>query len=92
MNPASGRRASKTVKQKGTKGTMDGFGGTTLRINLATGEITRTPTDPTFAREWLGARGFVSKMLYDEVPRDADPGARRPPAAAGQTLSCSCCR
>jgi aldehyde:ferredoxin oxidoreductase len=52
---------------------MYGFGGTTLRIDLATGEIKRTPTDPEFARNWLGARGFVSKILYDEVPRDADP-------------------
>ncbi len=52
---------------------MDGFGGTTLRIDLATGEIKRTPTDPTLALEWMGARGFVSRILYDEVPRDADP-------------------
>ncbi len=52
---------------------MDGFGGTILRINLETGEITRQPTPEAFAREWLGARGFISKVLYDEVPRDADP-------------------
>ncbi len=52
---------------------MDGFGGTILRINLATEEITRTPIDSEFARKWMGARGFISKILYDEVPRDADP-------------------
>ncbi|MCK4510831.1 hypothetical protein KAW64_03785, partial [bacterium] len=52
---------------------MDGFGGTTLRIDLATGNIKKTATDPKLAREWMGARGFVSKILYDEVPRDADP-------------------
>jgi aldehyde:ferredoxin oxidoreductase len=52
---------------------MDGFGGTILRINLETGEITRQPTPEKFAKAWLGARGFISKILYDEVPRDADP-------------------
>jgi aldehyde:ferredoxin oxidoreductase len=52
---------------------MFGFGGTILRINLETGEIRRTPTPESFARGWLGARGFVAKTIYDEVPRDADP-------------------
>lgn len=52
---------------------MFGFGGTTLRIDLSTGTIERTSTSPDFARKWMGARGFISKILYDEVPRDADP-------------------
>lgn len=52
---------------------MNGFGGSTLRINLATGDIRREPTSEKLAREWMGARGFVSKILYEEVPRDADP-------------------
>jgi aldehyde:ferredoxin oxidoreductase len=52
---------------------MYGFGGTTLRINLATGEIKRAPTLEGFARKWLGARGYIAKILYDEVPRNADP-------------------
>ncbi len=52
---------------------MHGLGGTSLRINLATGQITKTPTDPELVRNWMGARGFISKILYDEVPRDADP-------------------
>jgi len=52
---------------------MYGYGGTIVRINLETGEIGRSPTPETFAREWLGARGFVAKTIYDEVPRDADP-------------------
>jgi len=51
---------------------MYGFAGTMLRINLNTGAIKRSPTPPDLAREWLGARGFVAKILYDEVPRDAD--------------------
>ena len=52
---------------------MNGFGGTALRINLATGDIRREPTSEDVARQWMGARGFVAKILYEEVPRDADP-------------------
>lgn len=52
---------------------MYGFAGTMLRINLKTGEIKRQPTPQAWAKEWLGARGFVAKILYDEVPRQADP-------------------
>ena len=52
---------------------MHGLGGTSLRIDLQTGQITKTPTDPKLVRNWMGARGFISKILYDEVPRDADP-------------------
>ena len=51
----------------------DGLAGTTLRINLTTGEITSHPTDKKLMREWYGGRGVVAKILYDEVPRDADP-------------------
>ncbi|MCP4229245.1 MAG: aldehyde ferredoxin oxidoreductase, partial [bacterium] len=51
----------------------NGLAGTTLRINLGTGEIKRLPTDTKLFREWYGGRGVVSKILYDEVPRDADP-------------------
>lgn len=51
----------------------DGLAGTTLRINLTTGEIKSHPTDKTLIREWFGGRGVVAKILYDEVPRDADP-------------------
>jgi aldehyde:ferredoxin oxidoreductase len=52
---------------------MYGFAGATLRVNLSTGAISRTPTDELFARRWMGGRGFIARILYDEVPRDADP-------------------
>jgi aldehyde:ferredoxin oxidoreductase len=44
-----------------------------LRVDLDTGttKIESTPTE--LIHEWLGGRGFVSKILYDEVPSDADP-------------------
>ena len=51
----------------------NGLAGTTLRINLKTGAIRRLPTDETLFRRWQGGRGVVAKLIYDEVPRDADP-------------------
>jgi aldehyde:ferredoxin oxidoreductase len=51
----------------------NGLAGTTLRINLTTGEIKRQPTDVELFRRWYGGRGVIAKILYDEVPRDADP-------------------
>ena len=51
----------------------NGLAGTTLRINLTTGEIKREPTDVELFRRWYGGRGVIAKILYDEVPRDADP-------------------
>jgi aldehyde:ferredoxin oxidoreductase len=52
---------------------QNGLAGTTLRINLAKGTIRRLPTDEALFRRWHGGRGVTSKILYDEVPRDADP-------------------
>ena len=52
---------------------MRGFAGQMVRINLKTKKIKKSPLPEKLAREWLGARGMVAKILYDEVPRDADP-------------------
>lgn len=51
----------------------NGLAGTTLRINLTTGDIRKLPTDEELFRRWYGGRGVIAKILYDEVPRDADP-------------------
>lgn len=51
----------------------DGLAGTTVRINLSTGEIKKYPTDSQLMRGWFGGRGVIAKILYDEVPRNADP-------------------
>jgi len=51
----------------------NGLAGTTLRINLTTSEIKRIPTDEELFRRWHGGRGVIAKILYDEVPRNADP-------------------
>ena len=52
---------------------MNGLAGNMLRINLKTGEIKKTKTPEALFKEWYGARGVIAKLLYDEVPRNADP-------------------
>lgn len=52
---------------------MNGYGGTILRVNLTTGQITRQPTPPDLARDFIGGRGFGAYFLYKEVPKGADP-------------------
>jgi len=52
---------------------MSGLGGTTLWIDLDEGTVKREKTSVEFMKKWLGARGVVAKLLFDEVPRDADP-------------------
>lgn len=51
----------------------NGLAGTTLRLNLKSGSIRRLPTDEALFRRWHGGRGVTAKLLYDEVPRGADP-------------------
>lgn len=53
---------------------MYGWAGQNLRVDLTAGTITKEPLDPTFARMFLGGRGFNSKILYDEFdPAITDP-------------------
>ncbi|MGI6034987.1 MAG: aldehyde ferredoxin oxidoreductase family protein [Limnochordia bacterium] len=52
---------------------MFGWMGTILRVNLSTGTITREKLDGKIARDYIGARGLASKILYDELPSGTDP-------------------
>lgn len=52
---------------------MYGWTGTILRVNLTTGQITREPTSPRLAKQFIGARGLATKMMYDEVDPKVDP-------------------
>jgi aldehyde:ferredoxin oxidoreductase len=52
---------------------LNGYGGSILRVNLTTGQITREPTPPQLARDFVGGRGFGAYFLYKEVPKNADP-------------------
>src|SRR5512147_2435016 len=52
---------------------MFGYGGNVLRVNLTTRKIDRERLDPETAREWIGGRGFIAKVLYEELPAGVDP-------------------
>ena len=52
---------------------MNGYGGHILRVNLSTGKISKEPTSPELARDYIGGRGFGAYFLYKEVPKGADP-------------------
>ena len=52
---------------------MNGYGGNILRVNLTTGKITKEPTPPELARDFIGGRGFGAYFLFKEVPKGADP-------------------
>jgi len=52
---------------------MNGYGGQILRVNLSNGQISKEPTPPELAREFVGGRGFGIYFLLKEVPPKADP-------------------
>jgi aldehyde:ferredoxin oxidoreductase len=52
---------------------MNGYGGSILRVNLTTSKITKQPTPPELARDFIGGRGFGAYHLFKEVPKNADP-------------------
>jgi len=52
---------------------MNGYGGNILRVNLTTGQITKSPTPPELIRDYVGGRGFNVYWLHKEVPKGADP-------------------
>jgi len=47
--------------------------GTILRVNLTSGEIKKEKLSPQDAKDYIGARGLASKILYDEVDPSVDP-------------------
>ncbi len=52
---------------------MNGYGGSILRVNLTASKITKEPTPPELARDFIGGRGFGIYHLLREVPKGADP-------------------
>ena len=52
---------------------MFGWTGTTLRVNLSTGAVTRGATDPQLAKQFIGARGLATKIMSMEVDPRVDP-------------------
>jgi len=50
-----------------------GYAGKYLRINLTTNEVRPVELDPAMCEEWLGGNGWGVKILFSEVPVEADP-------------------
>ncbi len=51
---------------------LKGFAGKYLRIDLTSGDLLNQPFDEPTYRAYLGGTGVGSKILYDEVPPDAE--------------------
>ena len=51
----------------------DEYTGTVLRVDLTRGSIQREPLDPTFAKTYIGGRGYSSRTNYDLIPVEVDP-------------------
>jgi len=52
---------------------MHGYNGKVLRIDLSTRQFTTEPLDETDAKKYLGGRGLVAKILFDELQPHIDP-------------------
>lgn len=46
---------------------------TILRVNLSNGTMRREPLPAEWTRQYLGARGMHSRLLFNEIPPHADP-------------------
>jgi len=44
-----------------------------LRINLSTGNVTKSELEKELIKGFLGGRGFNSKRLFEEIPRGLNP-------------------
>ncbi|MDQ7793470.1 MAG: aldehyde ferredoxin oxidoreductase family protein [bacterium] len=52
---------------------LHGYGGRILRVDLTRGTHRIEPVEPRLAEDYVGGRGFVARVLYDEIPPGADP-------------------
>jgi aldehyde:ferredoxin oxidoreductase len=51
----------------------NGYAGSILRVNLSSGEVKKEPLPDELVDNYIGGRGFVAKLLYDELPPNTDP-------------------
>jgi aldehyde:ferredoxin oxidoreductase len=51
---------------------MNGWIGKILRVNLSTGKISKEVLDPKMAKQYIGARGLGTKIMFDEVDPNVD--------------------
>ena len=52
---------------------MYGYANMILRVDLSHKAVRREPLPDSLAEDFIGGRGFVAKMLYDEIPRGIGP-------------------
>jgi aldehyde:ferredoxin oxidoreductase len=52
---------------------MFGYMGKILRVNLSDGVISEMSIEPQVAQAYIGGAGFITKILYEEVPPRTDP-------------------
>lgn len=52
---------------------MYGYNGKLLFIDLTTGAINIEPLEQKMVEDYIGGYGFGAKILYDRMPKDADP-------------------
>jgi aldehyde:ferredoxin oxidoreductase len=44
-----------------------------MRVNLTTGTISREPLNEAWLKDYIGGRGYATKLLYEELPAKVDP-------------------
>jgi aldehyde:ferredoxin oxidoreductase len=52
---------------------LTGYTGAILDVDLTTRRVSTTPMDPTDAKRFLGARGVMTKLLWDRLPPGTTP-------------------
>lgn len=52
---------------------MFGYMGKLLRVNLTDGTLTEEALDAETARDYIGGTGYATRLVYNEVPPQADP-------------------
>jgi aldehyde:ferredoxin oxidoreductase len=52
---------------------MYGYAGAILRVDLSTASIRKEPLPDSLVKNFIGGRGFVAKMLYDEITPGIEP-------------------
>ena len=53
--------------------TLYGYAGQILRIDLSGPTVEKVALDPDLAEKFIGGRGFVARLLWDEIPPGTDP-------------------
>jgi aldehyde:ferredoxin oxidoreductase len=52
---------------------MFGYTGKILRVNLTDRKVIEEPLDAGVARKFVGGRGLIAKILFDELKPGIDP-------------------